>query len=326
MKNQNLVSLIAATFLLVGISLDVQAQVKTKIDGIIATVNSEPIFSSDLTKLRNQLKKPGLIDESIAALMSLSLASNKDSELLNFLVLEKIIETEVKRLNLSVTNDRVEQEIRETAKRNGMQRSELLAAVERQVLGETDYKSMLKQKIERNSLFEQEIISKLRITDDEAYSEYVKINPKAKARAYEYKIHHIFFNPFKTTPEEALSRAADVYKRLLAGESFEAVAKGSSEDKNFGEDGLLGTFKSGEFSPEFESAVKNLEAGQFTKVVKSRSGYHILKLADKKIIPDPSFEREKEKIKSKLFDQNFKRQLKTWLESKKEDASIAIKN
>lgn len=306
---------------------DVGTASKKKLDGIMATVNSEPIFISDIEKLRLKLKKDGLVDESIAASMSISLASNKESELLNFLILEKVIESEVKKLNLTVTNDRVEQEIRETAKRNGMQRTDLLAAIKNQGLSEVDYKDMLKQKIERNSLFEQEIISKLRITDDEAFSEYVKINPKAKARSYEYKIQHIFFNPFKTNPDEALQRAAEAYKKLTANtENFENLAKQVSEDKNFTDNGLLGTFKSGEFNADFETAIKNLDVGGHTKVIQSKTGFHILKLADKKIIPDPAFEREKEKIKSRLFDQNFKRQLKTWLESKKEDSSIATKN
>lgn len=298
---------------------------KSRIDGIVATVNAEPIFKSDLVKLESRLKKPGLVDDSIAGLMSISLASKKEPEFLSFLIIEKIIETEIKRLNLAVTNERIEQEIRETARRNNMQRSDLLSAVESQGLKESDYKEMLKQKIERNALFEQEIISKLRITDDEAFSEYVKMNPKAKGRSYEYKIQHIFFNPFKTNAQEALERANATHEKLLSGANFEQLAKSSSEDSRFAEGGLLGTFKSGEFSAEFEDAVKNLEAGSYSRVVKSKTGFHILKLAEKKVITDPAFEREKERIKARLFDQNFKRQLKTWLESKKEDASIAIR-
>ncbi len=82
----------------------------------------------------------------------------------------------------------------------------------------------------------------------------------------------------------------------------------------------LGTFKSGEFLPEIESAISNLKVGETTPVVKSRMGYHIVKLTGKKLTTDPKFEKAKEAIKARLLETSFKRQLKTSLQIKRDES------
>lgn len=298
---------------------------KEHVDGVVATVNAEPVLISDVSKLLQRAKKPDLIDESIMTTGNLEKLKTDSKEQLSYLINEKIIDSEIKRLNLSVTDERINAEIRDNAKRAGLSVDQMSVALRNQGLSMEDYRAILKQKIERHSLFETEIISKLRITDEEAYSTYTQRNPHAKGRAFEYTISQIFFNPSKGSPEKALERAEGVLKRIHAGESFEKVAEATSEDTSFSNGGSLGTFKSGEFSPEFEQAVKGLEAGQTSKIVQSRRGFHVLKLTSKKTILDPGFEKEKERIKAALFEVNFKRQLKTWLESKREDYIITTK-
>lgn len=293
-----------------------------KVDRIIAVVNSEPILQSDVVDLVKRSKQRGLLDDLLIPSGDLSNIQSDSKKQIQYLVSEKILDSEIKRLNMNVTDERVEQEIRDTVKKSGMPRSDLMKMLQNQGMEFATYKNVIKQKIERNSLFETEIVSKLRITDDEAFSEYQKRNPKAKSRVYEYGISHILFNPKKGGPEKALERAESALQKIEAGQKFELVAEQTSEDSRFSNGGFLGTFKSGEFTPEFESAVQNLEEGNVSKVVQSKTGFHILKLTSKKVVPDPQFEREKERIKAALFDVNFKRQLKTWLDTKREDASV----
>jgi len=295
---------------------------RAKVDGILATVNSEPILKSDLKDLVKRAKQPGVLDEVLAPKGDLSNIQTDEKKQLEYLISEKVLESEIKRLNLSVTNERVEQEIRDTAKRSGMQRADLVRAVENQGIDFASYKNVIKQKIERTSLFESEIISKIRITDDEAFSEYQKRNPKAKSRVFEYTLSQIYFNPRKDGPETTMKRAEVVLQKIDSGLSFEKAVELHTEEKNVSNGGLLGTFKSGEFSSEFEEAVSSLSEGGHSRIVQSKSGFHILKLISKKMSTDPQFEKEKERIKAALFDINFKRQLKTWMESKREDAAI----
>lgn len=81
------------------------------------------------------------------------------------------------------------------------------------------------------------------------------------------------------TDEEALAKAQEIRKKLLAGEDFVTVAKTDSDDVQTGvKGGDLGTFKHGQMVPEFEQAAFGLPVGQVSEPVKSKFGYHLIKV------------------------------------------------
>lgn len=294
------------------------------VDRIVAIVNSEVVLESDFKNLKNKLGGSGMIDESLIESDYDALGKDRSAQL-NYLINERLLDSEVKRLNLSVTMERVQMEIKEMAKRNNITSDEVLAAVKAQGMNVSDYQDFLKNRIERQNLLEQEIISKIRVTEEDAFSEYLKKHPTAKSAASEFKIAQILFRVKKgTSPESVLARAQEIYNRLKRGEKFETLAEQNSEDPDFSPGGLLGTFKSGEFSKDIEDAIKKIDAGEVTSVVQTRQGFHIFKLLDIKSIKDPKFEKEKPAITAQLVERNFKRQLKIWLQSKKDDSYLKI--
>jgi len=218
----------------------------------------------------------------------------------------------------------VESELKDMAKRNGVSEAELMNILKGQGIAIADYKVFMKEKIEKQSLFDTEIISKLRISDEDAMNEYLKSNPNNKPSIDEFSVSHIFFSPKKGGAEAAYSRAEVALGKLRNGDSFETLAEQFSEDPNFSTGGSLGTFKTGEFIPEIESAISNLKVNETTQIVKSRLGFHIVKLTGKKLTQDPKFEKAKEKIKAQLLETSFKRQLKIWLQSKRDESFVRI--
>ncbi len=294
------------------------------VDKIVAIVNSESILQSDLNSFSSRLKKEGSLDESLLLeLKAADLKSNR-SEQLQFIIREKLVESEVKKQNLEITEDAVNLEVDKLAKKNGLSKSQLEASLKKQGYTLPEYRKTLKSRMERQSFFESEIISKLRITDEDAYNEYKNKVPNYRPNVNEYKIAQIFFDPRKGSAQQALKRATDVYSKMTSGESFESLANKFNEEKSANPDGLLGQFKSGEFNSDLERAVENLDKGQTTAIVKSKLGYHIVKVLDKKVSYDPQFLKYKEQIKSTLIEKNFKRQLKNWFESKKQSSYIKI--
>lgn len=294
------------------------------VERIVVVVNSEAVLLSDIPKLKLRIKKRALLDENLIPEQQNDFFSGKQEELLAYLINEKIMDSEVKRLNLTVTDDKVEQRIKEIAKNNNVSVDEVLSAVTAEGVSADEYKHSLKSQIERQSLIENEVISRLRISDEDAMSEYLKKNPSSKPIINEFTISHIFFSPKKSGAEAALKRATEVLGKLRTGESFESLAEQFSEDPNFSKGGFLGTFKAGEFLSEVESSILNLSPGEYSTVVKSRMGFHIVKLLSKNIGVDPKFEREKDRIKSQILNEAFKRQLKIWLQNKKEEAFLKI--
>jgi peptidyl-prolyl cis-trans isomerase SurA len=294
------------------------------VEKTLAIVNNEVILLSDLQKLLNKLEKGNLVDDLIFFENS-SEAIKKDPKLqLNYLINEKLLDSEIKRQNLSVTMEKVDQEMREIGKKNKLSKEELLSAVKQQGIDPAEYQNFIKARIEHQSLVEQEITSKIRISDEDVLAFYLSESNSSYKQVYEFGISHIFFSPKSDNPEKAYQRALNVESELIkTNPKFEDLVAKYSDDKST-TDGFLGLFKTGEFTKEFELAVRDIQVGDHSKVIKSKTGFHILKLNSKKIVPDPNFEKIKESLKAQLFDKIFKRQFKNWLEVKKEESFIRI--
>lgn len=298
---------------------------KELVNKIVATINDEIVLQSELDSLPSRLKKEGGVDETLFLNEKPSLFKESRKAQLSLLIRERLIDSEVKRLGLSVTQERVDEEYVSLAKRGGMSTSDFASFLAKKGYSVKQYKELLKARTERQAFFEKEIIAKLRITDEDAYSVYQKDHPEKQTTVSEFKISQIFFSTKKTTDlDGAFSRATAAYGRILAGESFESVANQLDETPNANRDGFLGEFKAGEFVPEIERALSQVGVGDITKIIRSSGGYHIVKVLSKKTVPDPDFLRVKERIKGALVQQNFERQLKNWFELKKLDATIKI--
>lgn len=294
------------------------------VDRVVAVVNSEIVTDSDLKSFNKKVEQSGMIDDLLLFGQNQGVLKNNRNVQLSYLISEKILDSEIKRLNLSVTLERVEQEIRDIAKRNGATRADLLNAIKAQGMSASDYQDFIKTRIERQSLIEQEISSKIRVSDEDVMAQFTKAHPNSDAGIPEFTLAHIVFNSKKGGLEAAQKRAEAALTRLRGGESFETVAEQTSEDSNFANGGLLGTFKAGEFNREMELAIQGLQAGEISKVLPTRGGVHIVKVLSRRMISDPRFDAEKEKIRSQLFEVAFQKHFKSWLDAKREESFVRI--
>ncbi len=295
------------------------------VDKVVAIVNNEIILQSDYSRLEKKANRPALIEEILLGGKSATDLKNNKSMQTEYLINEKLMDSEVKKANLTASPEKVDQEIKQMAQRYKTTKEEILAAAKVDMnLTADEYKRFLKTQIERQSLIEQDVTSKVRVSDEEVFEEYKKRNPKSGSSLSEVTISQVFFNPKKGGEQKAKARADAAFAKLSTGQTFESVAEQTSEDTNFVTGGLLGSFKTGELNPEFESAIAGLKAGQYSKVFKSKRGFHILKVNDLKTIPDPKLEKDKEKIRSVLMEKAFEKQFRSWLQKKREEATITI--
>jgi parvulin-like peptidyl-prolyl isomerase len=79
--------------------------------------------------------------------------------------------------------------------------------------------------------------------------------------------------------EEALAKAQEIRKRLVAGEDFATIAKAESYDTGSAAmGGSLGSFKKGMMVPPFEQAAFAAKIGDISEPVKTAFGYHIIQV------------------------------------------------
>jgi peptidyl-prolyl cis-trans isomerase SurA len=294
------------------------------VDKIVAIVNDQLITLTDVEKFKKRLASGGLVDDALLKLVDTQTLLKDKNALLNHMIDEKLIDSEVKRKNLEVTIERVEQEIRNIAKNNRITRDQLQAALRAKGVTMADYQDFIKTSLERQTLIEREVTSKIRISDEDVSSYYLSKKGVSGTQIFEYTLSHILFSPKKGGDEAALKRAQAVAEKLHAGQSFDKLAEQYSEDPNFTKGGALGTFKAGEMLKEIDEAVRKLSAGETSGIVKTPQGYHIIKVNKRVLISDPRLDEEREEIRKTLYADAFKRQFKLWLSQLRDDAFIKI--
>ena len=114
-----------------------------------------------------------------------------------------------------------------------------------------------------------------------------------------------FIAPPKVNASHILLRSQEdaqmVLNKLKNGDSFTELAKKYSIDLPMAlEGGSMGTIEKGKSLPQLEEALFILDVGEISDIIKSRYGYHILRVD--KIIADKHypFKEVREKIKAEL--------------------------
>ncbi len=96
--------------------------------------------------------------------------------------------------------------------------------------------------------------------------------------------HILVAMPGDPSPEDTLKawkKATDIRGRIMNGESFEQVARGSSDDQSVKMNGgNLGYFTVFQMIMPFEDAAYSLKKGVLSKPVRTPYGYHLLKVTD----------------------------------------------
>lgn len=104
---------------------------------------------------------------------------------------------------------------------------------------------------------------------------------------YEVSASHILIRVEQDTPPKdtaaAYRKMMDIRKRILAGESFAEVAKATSDDPSAKTNaGYLGWFAAFQMIYPFETVAYNTEPGKVSMPLRSRYGYHIIRVEDKR--------------------------------------------
>lgn len=199
-----------------------------------------------------------------------------------------------------------------------------------QLLADTAEKSKVqdsKEFKEKLAMVTREIMAQMYLenylkgeTSDAKQKAYFEANKK-KFEETEVKASHILF---KDTDEK---KAQEVLKEAQKkGADFAALAKKHSIDPNGKDGGDLSFFKKGQMVPEFEEAAFATPKGEIhPKLVKTRFGYHIIKVTDRKDSKDVKFEDKKELIgrmmKKDIQDELFKK-LRAQSNVKVDDAAL----
>ncbi len=104
--------------------------------------------------------------------------------------------------------------------------------------------------------------------------------------------------------------AKKIIADLKAGADFAELAKTTSKDPGAASGGDLGFFKKTDMLPEFADAAFALQVGKVTETpVKTRFGWHVIRLEERRAAPPPTLEQVQADIRQSLIQEGVTRVL-----------------
>ena len=291
------------------------------VSGIAATVNDEPITLFEVEKEYLQMQKEmEKLPEDKAELKSAAV---------NRLVDKKLIEQKIRELDIRVSDEEVRLSIEDVKKQNNLTQEALEQALAGQGLTFEQYRTQLKEQLERLRLMSQEVRAKVQVGEKEI-REYYEANRARYGGEEQFRARHIFFKVDKKAGVADLAKAeaaaAEVLKEAREGKDFAELAKKYSTDPAAARDGGdLGTFKKEDMVPEIGDTVAAMKPGEVSSPVQSPAGLHIIKLEERTKGPGRSFEEVKGEIEEILYKKKADERFAQWVKDLRASAAIEIK-
>nr|WP_018293824.1 peptidylprolyl isomerase [Mariprofundus ferrooxydans] len=262
--------------LLAGLLLLIAPAQAEEFDSIAAVVNNEAITCSQVDQdaqiMLTQLHQSG--STFIPA------ASELNQRSLDGLIVKTLQKQEARKLELKVSDEELDDAIKNVAASNNLTPDQLKAAVEQQGMHYDEYRSNLREQILKNKLVNVAVRSKIQVSEEAVQEYYRKYLEHPKPRR-EVKLAQLFLSlPSEPTPEQlAVTRQKirNIHQQLLAGKDFAQMVAIYSESPDRQQQGVMGWFMQGGVAQRFASALE-MPVGQISDPIRSPSGFHILKV------------------------------------------------
>jgi peptidyl-prolyl cis-trans isomerase SurA len=221
------------------------------------------------------------------------------------LIGEKLMEAQLRELNIDVSDAEVELGIEDVKKQNNIDGDQFEKLLMNEGYTMTSYKAFMKKHLARLKLINLKVRSKVKVSDDDVKAEYAKMSRMESEDAEVHARHILVQVSPKATPEQV--EAARVKATALAAEArkpgvdFIELAKKKSEGPSANDGGDLGFFRRGVMVPEFERAAFGLPVGGISDPIRTKFGWHVIKVEERRALAAKTFDELKDQIRNHLL-------------------------
>ncbi len=131
---------------------------------------------------------------------------------------------------------------------------------------------------------------------------------------------------FTGNEENDYKKAKDILSRIKNGEDFAALARQYSDDPHAQQGGDLGFFSRGQHIKEIDKAAFSLPVGQISDIIKSKLGYHIILVKQKKKERVRPLSEVQEEIQNVILKDKASKLWDEWIQGLKKKSYIEIYN
>jgi len=200
-------------------------------------------------------------------------------EMLDNLINAKLTEQEVKRYKIAVTDEEVENHIRQLKQRRSLSDEDLKAGLAQEGLTLEEYRKEVKLQIQRSKLVNREVRSRVVITQAEIKDYYEK-NRSKYGGGKTYYLWNLFVklppNPVPADRQAAQALLQAALTEVKQGRSFEELVRLNADGAKGIQGSELGSFRIEELTPQLRDVVQGMKPGQVSAITESDFGYQVV--------------------------------------------------
>jgi peptidyl-prolyl cis-trans isomerase SurA len=269
--------LLSATLL----SASVSAQAEpVLLDRIVAIVNDDVIMQSEL--------------DNRSAVIRAQLSANQtrlpSEEILNRQVLDRLIIDSIQlqiaqQQGLKISDSQLNETLEQVASRNGMTLAQFREALIAEGQDYNSAREQIRDELLLTQVQQSSVNRRIRVSEQEVQN-FLTSEQGKNAVSPDYLLSNILIAiPEQATPNMLASaerKALDIFQQLRKGADFAETAVANSNAQNALNGGDLGWRKASELPEVIATIAGTLAPGEFSKPVKTTSGYIIVQLRDKR--------------------------------------------
>ncbi len=251
------------------------------LDRILAVVNNDVITQSDI-KLQTRTVVQQLREKKTPI---------PPEDILQKQILERAIMRQIQlqlagSTGIRVDDDTLNRAIETIAQQNNLSLDQFREVLAKDGFDFAAFREDIRKEIIISRLRQREIGNKITVTDQEVENYLANQKAQGVAAGDEYQLAHILISvPEAASPEQvkaAKEAAGKVLASLHAGADFKETAAAASSGEQALEGGDLGWRSAAQLPTIFANIIPDMKPGDMSELIRSPSGFHIVKLIDKR--------------------------------------------
>lgn len=279
------------------------------VDGIAAQVGEDVVLVSEVMAMvadgEKQMRAAGVAENQIAMLRAQGLER---------MIEDKLIRSEVKRMEMYASDEEVDKTIEMIASDNGLTAEQLEKSVRAKSMDFADYREQIKQKIENQRVVQVVLMPRIEVEESAVrrlYDQRFKDQPDGGEQVHLRQLL-VPVGPEKDA-DAACAEVSAAAKRIAAGEAFEKLASEISVVAPE-QGGDIGWLHASSLASWMAKLVAELEPGEISPVNRQPFGCNLLKLVEKRAFERISFEMAEPQLFREIQQMMIEAEFAVWME------------
>lgn len=201
------------------------------------------------------------------------------------LVLQEIQMQRAGKIGLRVSDEALNNAIREVAKQNNIEFAQLPDALASEGVNYAEYREQLRREMTLSMLRQRDVYARIYVSPREL-DQFIAKQAADKTGNASYEVSHILLSlPEAASPgqlDQVERKAEELYQRAAKGEDFGQLAVGNSQAQTALDRGKIGWRKGNELPTFMSDVVTKMKPGEVSRPIRTPSGFHIIRLDDVK--------------------------------------------